>query len=110
MSKREVNGQDLFNLALYRTVHPKAYIAKVRAYVQNCNPNNPPYSQSQIGWAEVRLGMYCKAASTTSNCAYFPANLFKRQQYRHAEYPAGVSGKRTRDIIYLNERYIGDAE
>jgi hypothetical protein len=43
-SDREVHGQDLFNLALYRTVRPKAYIDEDRAYVHNQNPNNPPYS------------------------------------------------------------------
>jgi hypothetical protein len=43
-SEREVHGQDLFNLALYRTVRPKAYIDEVCAYVHNRNPNNPPYS------------------------------------------------------------------
>jgi hypothetical protein len=103
MSDREVNMQDLFNLALYRMVCPKAYINEVRAYIHNCNPNNPPYLPSQIGQAEVRLGLYRKAALTTSNCTYFPANLFKRQQHWHAEYPAGILGERTRDKIDLNK-------
>jgi len=43
-SKHEVHGQDLVNLAVYRTVQPKAYIDKVRAYVHNRNPANMPYS------------------------------------------------------------------
>jgi hypothetical protein len=43
-SEREVHGQDLVNLAVYRTVRPKAYIDEVRAYVHNRNPANPPYS------------------------------------------------------------------
>ena len=43
-SDREVHGQDLINLAVYRTVRPKAYINEVRAYVHNCNPANMPYS------------------------------------------------------------------
>ena len=34
-SEREVHGQDLVNLAVYRTVRPKAYIDKVRAIVHN---------------------------------------------------------------------------
>ena len=52
ISEREVNGQDLVNLAVYWMVHPKAYINEVRAYVHNMNPDNPPYSRSQIGRAE----------------------------------------------------------
>ncbi len=35
ISEREVNGQDLVNLAIYRMVCPKAYIDEVRAYVHN---------------------------------------------------------------------------
>jgi hypothetical protein len=60
-SLREVNGQDLINLALYRAKCPKAYIDEVRAYVQNRNPANPPYGQSQIVRAEKRLGLFRKA-------------------------------------------------
>jgi hypothetical protein len=84
-------------------VRPKAYIDEVRAYVHNMNPENPPYSRSQIGRAEKRLGLHRKAGSTTSDCAYFDLNLFKREQYWHAEYPEGVSGESTRDVIDLDE-------
>jgi hypothetical protein len=52
-STREVHGQDLVNLAVYRMVQPKAYIDEVRAYVHNRNPANPPFSQSQIYCAEL---------------------------------------------------------
>jgi hypothetical protein len=75
ISQREVHEQDLFNLSLYRIVRPKAYLDEVRAYVHNQNPVNPPYLQSQIYRAERRLGLVRKAASTTSDCAYFEANL-----------------------------------
>jgi hypothetical protein len=84
-------------------VHPKAYIDEVRAYVHNQNPANPPYSQSRVIRAEQRLGLIHKAMSATSDCAYFQLNLFKRQQYWHAEYPDGTLGKSTRDVIDLDE-------
>mgnify|MGYP006211949657 FL=1 len=103
ISQREIHGQDLVNLAIYRMVRPKAYIDEARAYVHNQNPANPPYSQSQVDRAEQRLGLICKAASTTSDCAYFQLNLFKRQQYWHAEYPDGTLGESTRDVIDLDE-------
>ena len=103
ISQREVHGQDLFNLSLYKMVRSKANLNKVRAYVHNQNPANPPYSQSQISRAERRLGLFCKAASTTSDCAYFVANLFKRQQYWHAQFPDGLQGENTRDIIDLDK-------
>ena len=54
-STREVNGGDLINLATFRLVRPKAYIDEVHAYVHNRNPQNPPYSSSQIVRAEQRL-------------------------------------------------------
>ena len=84
-------------------VRPKAYLDKVRAYVHIQNPVNPPYSQSQIYREERRLGLVCKDASTTSDCAYFEANLFKRQQYWHAQFLDGLQGERTRDIIDIDE-------
>ena len=84
-------------------VRPKAYIDEARAYVHNQNPANPPYSQSQVVRAEQRLGLIRKAPSTTSDCAYFKLNLFKRQQYWHAEYPDGTLGESTRDVIDLDE-------
>ncbi len=102
ISEREVNGQDLVNLAVNRMVHSKAYIDKVRACVHNMNPDNPPYSCAQIGCAKKRLGLHPKAASITSNCAYFYVNLFKHEQYWHVEYPMGVLGESTRDMIDLN--------
>ena len=82
ISEREVNRQDLVNLAFYRMVRPKAYIDEVRAYVPNMKAGNPPYSRSQIGRAKNRLG-HPKAASTTSDCAYIDLNLYKREQYWH---------------------------
>ena len=103
ISQREIHGQDLVNLAIYRMVRPKAYIDEARAYIHNQNPVNHPYSQSQVVRAEQRLGLIRKAVSTTSNCAYFQLNLFKRQQYWHAEYPDGTFGESTRDVIDLDE-------
>jgi hypothetical protein len=64
---------------------------------------NPPYFQSQVVRSEQRLGLICKAASTTSDCAYFQLNLFKRQQYWHAQYPDGTLGKSTSNVIDLNK-------
>ena len=87
ISEREVNGQDIVNLAIYRMVCPKAYIKEVRAYVHNMNPDNPPYSHSQIGRVENRLRLHQKVGSMTSDCAYFEINLFKRERYWHNHYP-----------------------
>ena len=84
-------------------IRPKAYIDEVCAYVHNRNPANPPYSQSQIVRAKHRLGLKRKAASTTSDCAYFEINVFKRHQYWHNHYPDGILGESTRDIIDLDE-------
>jgi hypothetical protein len=103
LSERDVNGQDLVNLAIYWMVCPKAYIDEVRAYVHNMNPNNPPYSRSQIGRAEFRLGLHRKVGSTTSDCAYFELNLYKSKQYWHAEYPEDVLGESNWDVIDLDE-------
>ncbi len=68
----EVHRQDLVNLALNWIVRSKAYIDKVCTNVHNCNPVNPQYSPSQIYRAELQLGLFWKAASSTSNLAYNP--------------------------------------
>jgi hypothetical protein len=102
-SQREVHGQDLVNLALYRMVRPKAYLYEVAAYIHNRNPASPPYSNAQIFRAEVRLGLTRKVGSTTSDLAYLPENLRKRERYWNAAYPDGMAGLSTEDIIDLDE-------
>ena len=76
-AQREIGGVHLVNLALFRMVRPKAYIDEVRAYINNRNPAQRPYSPSQVVRAEQRLGLWLKVGSTTSNEAYRPANLQK---------------------------------
>ena len=102
-TRREVNGVDLYNLALYRKYNPKAYIDEVRAYVHNRNPANKPYSKSQIHRAETRLGLTRKTGSTTSTKAYLAINLQKRRQYWNEPYPLGIRGVCTNDVIDLDE-------
>jgi len=97
-AERAVHAVDLVNLALFRLVHPKAYISEVRAYIYNRNPINPPYSQSQICLAEVKLGLRMKVDSTTSSKAYRPINLFKRDRYSREAYPNGVNDQIMIDI------------
>ena len=80
-SRREINGVDLVNLALYRLVRPAAYLSEVKAYIYNRNPTNLPYSDSQIYRAEQKIGLSRKASSTTSECAYLPINLQKREDF-----------------------------
>ena len=47
--------------------------------------------------------MHRKVGSTTSDCAYFEINLYKREQYWHAEYLEGVSDESTQDVIDLDK-------
>ena len=102
-SKREVQGEDLFNLTLYRMIRPKAYIDEVRAYVHNMNPDNLPYSRSQIVRAEQRLGLSRKVGSSTSNEAYLPINMLKRQRYWQMQYPYGIRGENINNMIDIDE-------
>jgi hypothetical protein len=102
-SQQEINGVDLFNLTLFHLIWPKAYICKVKAYVNNMNPDNQPYSGSQISRAEQRLGLWLKVGSTTSDQAYCPINLLKRRNYWREAYPLGVRGEDTDYIIDIDE-------
>jgi len=99
VATREITGEALVQLALYRVIRPHARLCEVRAYLTNRFPNVLRYSNSQICRAEQRLGLSRKAASSTSQEAYLPKNLIKRKIYW--EYP--VAGKTTADIIDIDE-------
>ena len=64
---REISGLKLEWLALYRAVLPKATLAECRAFLFNMDPNEPPYSNSQVYRAEQLLDLKRKAASTTAD-------------------------------------------
>lgn len=102
-TQREIHGDDLVNLAFFRTIRPKAYNVEVRAYLSNRNPDIRPYSHSQVARAEKRLGLWLKAASSTSDAAYRPINLSKRRQYWGETYPRGINGVDVRDVIDIDE-------
>ena len=103
VARREITGEALVQLALYRVIRPHARLYEVRAYLTNRFPNVPPYSDSQICRAEQRLGLSRKAASSTSQEAYLPKNLMKRKIYWEYLYPLGVAGETTADIIDIDE-------
>lgn len=103
VAEREIDGEVLAQLALYRVVRPHARLYEVRAYLNNRFPTIQPYSNSQISRAEKRLGLSMKAASSTSQEAYSPRNLLKRKMYWERQYPLGVAGETTADIIDIDE-------
>ena len=84
-------------------VRPKAYIDEVRAYINNRNPAQRPYSPSQDVQAEQPLGLWLKVGSTTSNEAYRPANLQKRRAYWEEDYPVGVADQDTSSMIDIDK-------
>mmetsp|Transcript_18063 Transcript_18063/g.31107 ORF Transcript_18063/g.31107 Transcript_18063/m.31107 type:complete len:377 (+) Transcript_18063:246-1376(+) len=102
-ASREIEGVDLFNLALFRLVKPKAFMVEVQAYIHNRNPNNLPYSLSQIHRAEKRLGLWLKVASSTSQQAYRPINLYKRKCYWQKSYPDGIADEEISHMIDIDE-------
>ncbi len=67
-----MEGTDLKQLALYRSVNPKATLSECRAYLYNIDPTKDPYSNSQVHRAEKLLGLKQKAASNTADLAFLP--------------------------------------
>ena len=54
--------------------------------------------------AECRLGLFTKKGSSTSDCAYLPINLHKRERHWHGTAAdGGVVGESTRDVLDLDE-------
>jgi hypothetical protein len=102
-SQREILGDVLEKLALYRSVFVKATAAECRAYLYNLDPTVDPYSHSQLCRAEDLLGLKRKAASTTADLAYTTSNLQKRNFYWSHPPPLGMQGISTADIIDIDE-------
>lgn len=103
-SVREIQGDDLFHLALYRIAFPKALGVEVRAFIFNRNPDlEYAHSPSQLYRAEMRIGLTMKMGSSTSKEAYKPINLLKREDYWFSNYPFGIADIDTEDIIDLDE-------
>ena len=100
---RDIRGQALVRLALYRTVHPEAPISHVRAFLFNMDPTVVPYYPSAVVRAELLLGLRMKAASTTCERAYWPINIHKRQRYWTMPYPFGRADVRTQDMIDMDQ-------
>ena len=102
-ASRELKGQDLFNLAFYRTIKPKATLYECKTFIFNANPVNLPYSNSQIHRAEQRLNLTRKAASTTAYEAYSERILIKRHNYWNMPPPFGIVGVDPRNVIDIDE-------
>ena len=101
-AQREVYGVDLVNLAFFRLVCPKAYLSKVWIYISNCNPTIRPYYWYQIVRVEQHLSLWQKKRSATSNEAYCPNNLRKRD-YWEEPFPSGVNNQDTALVIDIDK-------
>ena len=102
-AEREVRGQALVNLALYRVVHPESPLSHARAFLFNVNPTVAPFSHSAVLRAEAVLDLRRKVASTTCERAYWAINLRKREQFWHEIYPHGRADVLTSDMIDMDQ-------
>ena len=62
-AERDVRGQGLVRLALYRVVHPEAPISHARAFLFNMDPTVAPYCPSAVVRAEQLFGLRSKVSS-----------------------------------------------
>jgi hypothetical protein len=102
-----LRGHDIFFLALYRIVFPKATAAEVNAFLYRANYGNLHfrfYSSSQITEAEKRINLTRKKGSTTAYQALLPINIQKRWAFWNLPYGSGgIADIRRQDIIDLDE-------
>jgi len=103
MAERQVLGQHLVRLALYRVVHPEGTITEARAFLSNMDPTIAPFNPKEICRAEHLLGLRKKAASTTCVRAYWAINLHKRDMFWTWNYPFGRADVNTSDMIDMDE-------
>jgi hypothetical protein len=102
-AEMEVEGRDLEQLALYRSVISKATLSECRAYLYNIDPTKDPYSNLQVHRAEKLLGLKRKAASTTADLAFLPQNMNLQEYYWTELPPLGMRGVPIADIINIDE-------
>lgn len=105
-AEREIEGQHLIQLALYRSCCPKATGGEVNAFLYNMNTHDPRYeiySNSQITRAEQRLNLTTKRSSTTAYQALLPHIILKRNLFWNANYPVGIADCDPRNMIDIDE-------
>lgn len=103
-AERQVVGEHLVRLAMYRVAHPEAPISHVQAFLYNMDPlAGLPFFPQAIIRAEQLLGLRRKASSTTCERAYWPINLHKRDMFWDWGYPFGRADVSTRDMIDMDE-------
>ena len=102
-AEREVLGQAIVNLAMYRVVHPEAPISHARAFLFNADPTIAPFCPSAVVRAEQLLGLRMKASSTTCERTYWPRNMHKRAMFWTFDYPSGHANVSTRDMIDMDQ-------
>lgn len=61
------------------------------------------YSNSQVCYAEKKIELMRKRASTTAHQAYFPRNLMLHKMYFTTYYPTGILDVNINDMIDINE-------
>lgn len=104
--KPVLRGINLVLLALYRIVFPKATHYEVNAFLFRMNqgdPSNRFYSNSELTRAEKDLGFTRKRGSTTAYLALLPVNIRKRKIYFLMPYPYGIADILREDMIDLDE-------
>ena len=105
-SVREIQGNNLILLSLYRVALPKATHAEVNAFLYEMNSHDPHYqiySPSQICRAEQRIHLTKKRTSTTAYQALEPRNVQWRENYWNMNYPFGIADIDPRKVIDLDE-------
>jgi hypothetical protein len=101
-----LQGNDIFLLALYRIVFPKAMAAEVNAFLYRVNYGNIHfrfYSPSQITEAEIRIGLFRKKGSMTTYQALLPINHQKHWMFWNFPYPYGIADILQQDLNDLDE-------
>ncbi len=103
MAERQVLGQHLVWLALYRIVHPEGTVAEAHAFLSNMDLTIAPFSTSEIVRAEHILDLRRKASSTTCERGYWQMNLHKRGMFWLWNYPFGGVNINTSDMKDMDE-------
>ena len=100
---RELSGEYLFLLVLYKLVWPHSTYLQCIAFIANETATAKIFSERDVSLALRNLGYSMKVTSTVAYQAFTERNMMRRHLFWTEPWPVGIHGTRRRRIIDADE-------
>lgn len=103
LPNRELSGEYLFLLVLYKIVWPHSTCLECIAFIANETTTTKIFSVPVVSQALRRLGYSIKVISTVAYQAFIERNMMRRHLFWTQPWPVGIHGTRQRKLIDADE-------